>query len=209
LFEPFFTTKDLGKGTGLGLSAVHGTMRSHHGAIAVHSREGHGTRFELYFEASANAREVPRALPERAASPRLAARVVLADDEPLVRSTLRELLEEAGCDVTAVASGEALLETLALRPMPDVIVTDLAMPGLDGIKLVQTLEATCPGCPILLITGFSGQDISSAFTGQSRHVLLRKPFTADELLTAMQGLLGGAAVRRRSSWPPSIAVRRP
>lgn len=190
LFEPFFTTKEVGKGTGLGLAAVHGTMRSHRGAIAVHTREGHGTTFELFFPASEQARSTPRlvslAVP---ATTRLCARVLLADDEPLVRATLAEVLQQAGCEVTAVANGEELLEGLALGPRPDVIVTDLGMPGLEGIKLVQTLEAQCPGCPLLLITGFSGQDVSSAFSGRSQHRLLRKPFTGDELLSALQALV--------------------
>jgi FixJ family two-component response regulator len=75
------------------------------------------------------------------------------------------------------------------------------MPGLEGIKLVQTLEAQCPGCPLLLITGFSGQDVSSAFSGRSQHLLLRKPFSGDDLLSALLALIGSANVEQGSVRP--------
>jgi len=192
LFEPFFTTKAVGKGTGLGLAAVHGTMRSHRGAIAVQSSEGQGSVFELYFPVAEPARVSIPARSDFAATAPVDARVLLADDEPLVRNAVAAMLEAAGCHVTPLPSGDALLEALADGPRPDAIVTDLAMPGLDGAKLVQSLEATAPGCPILLITGFSGQDISSAFSGRSKHRLLRKPFTRYDLLRTLQSLIASS-----------------
>jgi PAS domain S-box-containing protein len=188
-FEPFFTTKAVGKGTGLGLAAVHGTMRSHHGAIAVRSREGQGSVFELYFPQVKPADAPARTTSESSAGSRLNARVYLADDEPLVRNAVSAMLDSIGCQVRALASGEALIETLASGPLPDVIVTDLAMPGLDGSRLVQTLETSYPGLPLLLITGYSGEDISSAFSGRSEHRLLRKPFTRKDLHRVLSELL--------------------
>ena len=189
MFEPFFTTKPAGKGTGLGLAAVHGTVRAHRGAIVVHSQEGVGSTFDLYFPAAAATQHATRAPEDRAAAPPLCARVLVADDEPLVREALVAILVVAGCEVQVVDSGEALIETLAAGATPDVIISDLMMPGLSGRRLVQTLEATRPGCPLLLITGFTGDDVSTALSGRSSHRLLRKPIAQAELIKALQELL--------------------
>jgi PAS domain S-box-containing protein len=194
LFEPFFTTKPLGKGTGLGLAAVHGTVCNHRGAIAVSSQEGLGSSFELLFpEIHRPAIPEHSGTPERAPPPVLHARVLLADDEPLVRDALVSMLTSSGCQVQVANDGTALIDALAAGASPDVIVTDLVMPGLSGKQLVRTLELTRPGCPLLLITGFTGEDVSEALSGRSRHRLLRKPFGSDELLAALADLLADTA----------------
>src|SRR5262249_28134105 len=135
----------------------------------------------------------PRPAAESSSGARLDARIYLADDEALVRNAVSAMLESIGCQVRALPSGEALIEALAAGPRPDVIVTDLAMPGLDGSKLVQALEASYPALPLLLITGFSGEDISAAFSGRSEHRLLRKPFTRQDLHRALSELLTSQA----------------
>jgi CheY-like chemotaxis protein len=126
---------------------------------------------------------------ERPTTHWLGARVLLADDEPLVRGALLSMLQSTGCEVQAVGNGEALIDALIAGATPDVIVTDLMMPGLSGKSLVQTLEATRPSCPLLLITGYIGDDVSGALNGRSRHRLLRKPFLQAELARALQELL--------------------
>jgi two-component system cell cycle sensor histidine kinase/response regulator CckA len=202
LFEPFFTTKGPGRGTGLGLAAVYGTVRNHHGAIDVSSEDGHGSTFELYFpEVSRSATTAPRelrattaldsapALGPRAEALPFRARVLLADDEPLVRKTMVMMLTAAGCEVQAVDNGEALLLALTHGATPDMIVSDLMMPGLSGLNLVRTLQATRPGCPLLLITGYTGDDVSSALEQSHNHRLLRKPFSQTELMNALAELL--------------------
>ena len=189
LFEPFFTTKPVGKGTGLGLAAVHGTVLNHRGTIQVNTLQGIGTTFELSFPATAPPAVALRPVEARAALTRLHARVLLADDETLVRDALTAMLEATGCEVRAVNNGEALIEALAAGAQPDVIVTDLVMPGLSGTGLVHALEATRPGCPLLLITGYTGEDVSSALSGRSSHRLLRKPFLRTDLVKALQELL--------------------
>ena len=189
MFEPLFTTKPRGQGTGLGLSAVHGTLRSHHGAISVYTEEGVGSRFELILPALQVSRPTPRPSHQAPiAAKRLHARVLLADDEPLVRTTLTTMLSVAGCEVQAVASGNALLDALAHGAAPDVIVTDLVMPGLSGMHLVRTIEATY-ACPLLLVTGYTGEDLTEAVAGRSRRQLLRKPFVQSELIAAIARLL--------------------
>jgi hypothetical protein len=147
MFEPFFTTKALGQGTGLGLAAVHGTIRGHGGAIAVASNVGVGTSIDLYLPATEpQSAELPK--PVRSAltvafAP-LPARVLLAADEPLVRGAVAAMLESLGCQVQVVEDGSTLIDALAEGANPDLVVSDLAMPGLGGVRLVQTLEATVP-----------------------------------------------------------------
>jgi PAS domain S-box-containing protein len=189
MFEPFFTTKPAGEGTGLGLAAVHGTVRGHRGAIGVWTELGIGTRVALYFPATSATTQPVLAPIESEAPARLHARVLLADDETLARAGVAALLESAGCRVDTVEDGTALIEALTSGATPDVIVSDLAMPGLGGVKLVQTIEALRPEGALLLITGFSGDDVSSACPPRSQRRLLRKPFSRAELLRTLGELL--------------------
>jgi PAS domain S-box-containing protein len=199
MFEPFFTTKPAGKGTGLGLAAVHGTMRSHQGTIAVNSQIGVGTHIELFMPAIASERlsksELP--VPEPPQLPSFRARVLLADDEPLLRDVLVAMLQSANCEVQAVSDGEALLDALAAGATPDVIVTDLVMPGIGGTHLLHMLEASQPACPLVLITGYAGEDVSVGLSRRTRHRLLRKPFQHAELMAAIAELLPARLQQRR------------
>jgi PAS domain S-box-containing protein len=192
MFEPFFTTKAIGQGTGLGLSAVHGTIHSHGGAIAVSSTVGLGTTIVLYLPAIAQRHVEPadeRARPIVALGP-MRPRVLLADDEAFARQATVAMLESLGCEVQAVADGTSLIDALAEGANPDLVVSDLAMPGLGGVRLVQTLEAILHDRPLLLITGFSGDDVSKTCPPRRNRQLLRKPFTRSELQQAIVGLLG-------------------
>jgi len=189
LFEPFFTTKPVGRGTGLGLAAVHGTVRSHRGVISVASTQQQGTSFALYFPASEHAPERPRAPSDRPLPRRLGGQVLLADDEAMVRDALAVMLTDAGCHVQVLSDGSALIEALQRGASPDLIVSDLMMPGLSGEKLVQTLRALRPASPILFVTGYIGADIAAMLGDPSRCRLLRKPISRAELLEAVAGLL--------------------
>jgi CheY-like chemotaxis protein len=177
-----------------GLPAVHGTVRAHGGAIAITTAPGVGTTFELYLPAmlAASVAEAP----ERPSAPLVVlspmhARVLLADDEALARTATAAMLESLGCEVRAVDNGAALIAALAEGELPDLIVSDLAMPGLAGIGLVQALDALRPGCPLLLITGFSGEDVSAACTPRLNRRLLRKPFQRADLQKQLRELLPG------------------
>jgi CheY-like chemotaxis protein len=127
----------------------------------------------------------------------LHARVLLADDEPLLRDMLAEILRSAKCEVQAVSDGEALLDALAGGAAPDVIVTDLVMPGLSGSRLVHMLERSRPDTPLVLITGFAGEDVSVGLSRNKPHRLLRKPFQSAELLAAIADVLPALAHGRK------------
>jgi two-component system, cell cycle sensor histidine kinase and response regulator CckA len=199
MFEPFFTTKAPGHGTGLGLAAVQGTARSHGGALAVSTQEGIGTRIELLLPAAAVSTRPPEPVAPPAAPVRLRARVLLADDEAFTRRATAAMLEAAGCELQVVCDGTALIDALAEGATPDVIVSDLAMPGMSGVGLVRTLEAMRPDCPLVLITGQTGDDIADACQPRSGRRLLRKPFLQAELLQSIGDVLLGPRTRRASA----------
>jgi CheY-like chemotaxis protein len=103
------------------------------------------------------------------------------------------MLRSADCEVQAVCDGEALLDALAAGAAPDVIVTDLVMPGLGGSRLLHMLENSRPDCPLVLITGFAGEEVSVA----GHHRLLRKPFQFTELTAAIADVLPPARLHGR------------
>lgn len=191
IFEPFFTTKPSGRGTGLGLSAVHGTIRNHRGTIIVHSRVGYGSSFELLLPTTTPVVREPEAPVHSSlsVSRSLRATVLLAEDEPLVRSIIVKMLTHAGCEVHAVNDGQSLLRELGSGFAPDVIMTDIMMPGISGARLLSAIELIRPGVPLILMTGYTGEDIAELLAGRSRHQLLRKPFMQAQLTSALEQLL--------------------
>jgi len=197
MFEPFFTTKPTGQGVGLGLAAVHGTMRNHQGTVAVHTQLGIGSSVELLLPAVEPPAQPVQALEHapQLQTRELDARIVLADDEPSLRFTFAAMLRSAGCEVHTVGDGEALLNALDSGLDFDLIVTDLVMPGLSGARLLRALEAAVPDCPLVLITGFTGEDVSTMLSGRRRHRLLRKPFVRAELIDAIAYVLPSAGRR--------------
>ncbi len=181
IFEPFFTTKSVGEGTGLGLAVVHGIMKSHQGGISVYSRPGEGTTFHLYFpviESAAMPREI-KVMPIPQGSGQ---HILYVDDEAALASLGKKMLERLGYQVTMTTSA---LEAFALvRDHPDrfdLVITDLAMPGMDGVKLGVDLLRIRPRLPILITTGYSSvmtvdKACELGFIG-----LLNKPSTARDL----------------------------
>jgi two-component system, cell cycle sensor histidine kinase and response regulator CckA len=154
VFEPFFTTKDLKVGTGLGLDSVQEIVRQAGGRVAVASTAGEGTTFEVTLPESAAARTAvepsPVAPPPRRDGPaRATVLVVEADDA--VRRTLGLLATRAGCRVVEAADPRDALGVLARGELPDVVVTDQVLPGIDGARLVQAMRTTSPGLPAAII----------------------------------------------------------
>jgi two-component system cell cycle sensor histidine kinase/response regulator CckA len=147
LFEPFFTTKEVGKGTGLGLATVYGIVRQSSGHVSCESEVGRGTTFTVYLPrvvapaASAVAPEAGRGRPAGGTET-----VLLAEDDESVRRFVSSILETAGYRVAAADSGAAALELLAQMPRsPDLLLTDVIMPGMDGRVLAQEVSRRVPG----------------------------------------------------------------
>ena len=189
VFEPFFTTKEMGKGTGMGLATVHGIVRRAGGQIAAESAPGHGSRFIVDLPeaddpaptgGSATAAEQP-------AAPRgSGARVLLVEDDAAIRPLLARQLVRLGYTVTQAGSGaEALERVRASGGAPDLLVSDVRMPGMLGTELARRIRAQHPNLPILFISGFSA-DIPDDLRAAPLVRVLDKPFDVDTF---------GAAIR--------------
>ena len=185
LFEPFFTTKPVGQGTGLGLAAAHGILEQNGGYIAVESTFGVETTFTLYFPLlegapPAERRARPRQPGEQTA--RGGATILVVDDEPGVRRVTRRILEGEGFILKLAPDGAAALELVALEGPPDLVLTDLMMPGIGGAELAKRLRADYPALPILYMSGYASADLEGGSGEDLKGSLIEKPFTREELI---------------------------
>jgi len=192
--DPFFTTKDTGKGTGLGLSLVYSTIKAHHGQMEIESEPGRGTRVRLLFPAApAEGLAGKPAAGRPAGKARRGLSVLLVDDDELVRSGTRGLLEVLGHAVRTTACGEEALAELAGGWRPDAVILDLNMPGLGGAGTLPRLRVLLPAVPVLLATGRVDQatlDLVKAHPGVG---LLAKPYSMAELQAHLDRIGPGPA----------------
>jgi signal transduction histidine kinase len=152
--EPFFSTKGVGKGTGLGLSMVHGLAEQSGGAFRLHSKVGVGTRADLWLPVAASAPALS-ALPAPVHVTTVPATILLVDDDALIASSTAALLEDLGHRVAEAHSGQEALILIQDGLVPDIVVTDYAMPGMTGMDLAVALREQHPGLPVLLATGYA------------------------------------------------------
>ncbi|HTU59522.1 MAG TPA: response regulator, partial [Polyangiales bacterium] len=178
-FEPFFTTKPIGHGTGLGLAMVFGCMQSCGGFVELHSKLGTGTTFSLWFPRSRLEQTEPVA-PVQAAQRSLAS-ALLVEDNTAVAHVATMILKSAGYEVRVAHEPNQAIALWHARPA-DVLITDVDMPGMSGVKLSEQLKRHTPGIRTLFITGQSGEQLEAAQTEHS--AILTKPFRRQELLLA-------------------------
>ncbi|MET3844060.1 signal transduction histidine kinase/CheY-like chemotaxis protein [Bradyrhizobium sp. OAE829] len=182
--EPFFSTKGVGKGTGLGLSMVFGLAQQSGGALRLESSLSGGTTVRLYLPIAMKAPAVPgRApvTPKRSAS----ARILFVDDDPLIAASTVSLLEDLGHDVIEAHSAPEALRLLERGLVPDLLITDHAMPGMTGSELALEVRRRHSRLPILLATGFAELD-GDKVADLPR---LGKPYTLDQLASEIARLL--------------------
>jgi signal transduction histidine kinase len=185
--EPFFTTKRAGEGTGLGLSMAFGVARQAGGDLRIDTAEGRGTSVTLALPCSdeaAGAEEpaVVRSMPAPV-SPRS---VLLVDDDDDVRAALADAIEAAGHRCRQAANGQEGL-ALLVQDAPDVLVADYAMPGMTGAELVRRARALLPDLRVVFASGYADSAALDA-AADERTVMLRKPFSADTLLAAIEAV---------------------
>jgi signal transduction histidine kinase/CheY-like chemotaxis protein len=185
IFDPFFTTKGP-KGTGLGLSVVYGIMEQHGGRIEVASAPGQGTTFTLRF------RLAPESVPDNAGSARRALssrRLLLVDDDPMVRQTLAGLLRSAGHTVIEADGGSEGLARIADSPV-DLVITDLGMPAVSGWEVARASRERRPGVPVVLLTGWGDQPgIEENRDRRLVDKVLGKPIRLEDLQEVIADLL--------------------
>lgn len=189
--EPFFTTKPAGQGTGLGLAMARGFVEQSGGALKVQSAPGQGTTVTLWFPQvdAAGAPDEPAKLPQRDSSPVPSARVLLVDDDAMVREVLAGQLEELGYDVAQASDGLAALERLDAGEAVDLLVTDLSMPGMNGLLLINEARRRLPDLPALLLTGYADPGLQLDQESANRTTVLRKPAIHLELAERAAALL--------------------
>ena len=188
-FEPFFTTKGPGKGTGLGLSMVYGLVKQSGGHIRAESETGRGTSIEVLLPRVAQPAP-PVVEPRPAGPPGFSAHVLVVEDDPLVRAVVARELATQGYRVAEATDGEAALERLShLDEQFDLLITDLAMPRMDGRELAERAAQIRPGLPVLLMSGHPDEATRRVLVEADRPYL-QKPFTAEDLMSQVEEMLG-------------------
>ena len=195
MFEPFFTTKTSSRGTGLGLAVVHGIIKGHHGAISVTSSLGAGTRIDVYLPVSDAAASDDAASPPpvRRGSGQ---RVLYLDDEESITLVMARTLERWGYRTTTFTFTDPVLAVAAVREQPnnfDVVVTDLAMPGMTGFDVARSIREIVSDVPIVLTSGrVMEPEIREAKDAGIRGFAF-KPNAAEDLLRVLDEVFHGAA----------------
>lgn len=185
VFEPFFTTRDVGQGMGMGLAVVYSIVQQHRGDVWVESAQGVGTTFSVRLrrtDETPGEEKTPLVSIPRNLS------VLLVEDDDLVRTMAQRALERLECRVDAVSRGE---EALARAIAWDyaLVITDLQMPGLDGVELYERLHALKPSLRWLILTGDTMGERSSAFLQRTGLPALHKPFTQEQLIESIAASL--------------------
>jgi signal transduction histidine kinase/CheY-like chemotaxis protein len=190
IYDPFFTTKELGKGTGLGLSTVLGIVQSHGGFIQVHSQPGRGTQFKAYLPASETAEAHPASQANQHLPQGGGELVLVVDDEKSVRQVTRQLLERNGYRVIEAAEGaDGITQYVAHQQEVQVVVTDLAMPVMDGPAFIRVLQRSNPQVRVIAVSGDQVKSSLPADLGVPGEAHLSKPFSGAMLLQALQRVL--------------------
>jgi two-component system cell cycle sensor histidine kinase/response regulator CckA len=191
IFEPFFTTKETGKGTGLGLATVYGIVKQSAGHILVYSEPGHGTTFKIYLPSAEHkiglgaGTEVETVRPKRRA-----ATILLVEDDEIMRSLTRQLLQEHGYTVVEADDGKSALEWAESHPIPlDLLLTDVVMRRMSGPELVERLHASRPDLKVVYMSGYTGELIAEREMLKRGITLLEKPFTRTALLNTIHATL--------------------
>jgi PAS domain S-box-containing protein len=183
IFDPYFSTKEVGRGTGMGLAIIHGIMKNSGGAVAVDSRLGEGSTFEVYFPVVED--ESPHTVASPLGRPSGTERILLVDDEILLCEMGKEVLERLGYRVTMCSSSVDALKTFRNAPDEfDLVMTDQTMPGMTGSELAEQILQIRPEIPIILCTGYS-----SLINEHSANVIGIKEFALKPLTNGVMGKL--------------------
>jgi CheY-like chemotaxis protein len=194
-FEPFFTTKPVGKGTGLGLSQIFGFAHQSGGEVGIESQSGKGTTVSIYLPRTVAAEAPVRLHPVQRADNEATvpgARILVVEDDPRVRASTIEALQDLDYDPIACGSGAEAIVIFESQPF-DLVISDVIMPEMTGPELIKHLKQTHDDFAVLFVTGYVGDGETGDLVG---YELLRKPFTVGALANAV-----AVALTRRPNEP--------
>ena len=179
IFEPFYTTKDVGKGTGLGLSSVYGIVKQSHGDIEVTSELSGGSTFRIYLPTTEAAIAQDRADGRP--------RILMVEDSDVVRMVLERVIADRGYDIVAAEDSERALELLQHEAPFDLLLSDIVLPGMNGVDLAARIQELQPSIRVLFMSGYPREHrVDPA-------LLLAKPFSNESLLAKIESTLGELA----------------
>lgn len=189
IFDPFFTTKEIGKGTGLGLSTTHTIVKSHAGFLNVYSEPGRGSRFSIYLPSIATVTETNAAGTVSAYPSGNGEHILVVDDEDNIREITKATLEKFGYSVSTATDGADAIAVYA-RHKDDiaVVLTDIAMPLLDGPGMIRAIRRSSPGVKIVAMSGLMNPDQTAELETLKVSAFITKPFAAEKLLTTLAAI---------------------
>jgi PAS domain S-box-containing protein len=190
IFDPFFTTKEVGQGTGLGLSTVIGIVKSHGGFVQVNSRLGEGTQFKVYLPACDTPKDSEKKLKAVPLPQGQGELVLLVDDEESIRRVARQTLERHGYRMIEASDGtQGLAQYTQHQSEVRLVITDLAMPFMDGPAFIHALRQLNPQVKIIAMSGHQSKASVGHLPPKLVQALLTKPFHAADLLQTLQQVL--------------------
>ena len=196
IFEPFFTTKEVGKGSGLGLATVYGLVEQCHGTVSVESVLGQGSVFRVRMPLAAEAQKAATDVPAHDAMGGRGERVLLVEDEPLVRRLLEQLLSRAGYQVVAASDASEALARIEREHAFDLIVTDVVMARMTGPELVAEIESRLGPIATVFMSGHTDLEAIRAGKLAPHQRFMPKPFAPAELLALVRELIESARAKR-------------
>ena len=188
-FDPFFTTKPIGQGTGLGLSMIYGYVKQSSGHVTIHSQPGMGSTITLYLPR--HGADAPLLL-EEPTLPALPAgsgeRILVVEDEAALRAIIVETLSRLGYRIVQASDAAGALAAIEAGESPDLLVTDVGLPGVNGRLLAEQARRLRPGMRVLFITGYAGPVVRAAFLEDGMD-MIAKPFTLDAFALRVRAML--------------------
>ncbi|MBU0908544.1 MAG: response regulator [Proteobacteria bacterium] len=190
IFEPYFTTKEIGEGTGLGLAVVHGIIQGHNGHITVSSEPGTGTTFHVFLPRMDGNMAKPTSFLEDSPAQGGQEHILIVDDEANIVKIAKEIFEDSSYQVTTHRTGTEALEDFQQHPEKyDLLITDMAMPGMNGVDLARQVMEIKPSMPVILCSGHSDMVNREQALAMGIRAYVAKPYFMSEILRTIRKVL--------------------